>query len=67
MAGVGGVQDAGTGALDLARVPVVDVGGGVQRDAGMAVLMVVPGEEFLAPGAGFLDGGEPGGGMTAGT
>jgi hypothetical protein len=42
-------------------LPVVDVGGGVQAASAVAVLVVVPAEEFLAVGPGGLDRGEPGG------
>jgi hypothetical protein len=38
---------------------VMHVGGRQQAKAGMMVLGVVPGEEDVAVGAGFLDGAEP--------
>ena len=44
---------------------VVDVGGNVQAQAGMAVLVVVPAEESLAVQPGSLDRGEPGGEVRA--
>jgi hypothetical protein len=59
--GIGGVQDLGALGLDGRGVAVVDVGGGVQAEAAVAVVVVVPGEEFLAVGAGGLERGEPGG------
>jgi hypothetical protein len=37
---------------------IVKHGGREQADAGMAMLLVVPGEEVLAKGAGILDGPE---------
>ena len=37
---------------------VVDVGGGVQAQPGVAMLLVVPGEEGLAVRSGGLDRGE---------
>ena len=40
---------------------VVDVGGGVQAEAAVAVVVVVPGEELLAVGSGGLDRGEAAG------
>ncbi len=58
--GVGGAEGGGAGGLDGSGAVVVDVGGGIQAEAGVAVLVVVPGEEVLAPGAGLLDRGEPG-------
>jgi hypothetical protein len=39
----------------------VDVGGGVQAEPAVAVLVVVPAEKVLAVRAGGLDRGEPGG------
>jgi hypothetical protein len=56
---VGTGQDVGAGGLDRGGVSVVDVGGGVQAEAAVAVLVVVPTEEFLAVGPGVLDRGEP--------
>jgi hypothetical protein len=61
MGGVGGVQDLGASGLDGRGATVVDVGGGVQAEAAVMMLVVVPGEEFLAVRAGGLDRGEPGG------
>jgi hypothetical protein len=57
---VGGCEDAGSCGLDGAGASVVDVGGGVQAEAAVAVLVVVPGEEVLAVLAGGLDGAETG-------
>ena len=58
---VGGVQDLGAPGLDGCGAAVVDVGGGVQAEPAVAVLVVVPGEEVLAVRPGGLDRGEPGG------
>ena len=43
----------------LGDAAVVDVGGGVEAEAAVAVLVVVPAEEFLAVSPGVLDRGEP--------
>ena len=53
--GVGGGQDLGPGRADGADAGVVDVGGSVHPDPGVAVLVVVPAVEGLAEGAGVLD------------
>src|SRR5450755_2263773 len=58
---VGGGKDAGPGSPDGGSAAVVDVGGGVQAEAAVAVLVVVPGEEVPAVCPGGLDGAEPGG------
>ena len=58
---VGGGQHPGPAGLHGCDPAVVDIGGGVQAEAAVAMLVVVPGEEFLAVRAGGLDGGEPGG------
>jgi hypothetical protein len=58
---VGGGQDAAALGPDGFGVAVVDVGGGVQAEPAVAVLVVVPAEEFLAVRPGGLDRGEPGG------
>jgi hypothetical protein len=42
-------------------VAVVDVGGRVQAETAVMMLVVVPAEEFLAVCPGGLDRGEPGG------
>ena len=42
---VGGGKDAGPGSLDGGSAAVVDVGGGVQAEAAVAVLVVVPGKK----------------------
>ena len=54
MLGVGGVEDDGALLADELGSPVVDVGGGVEPDAGVAVLVVVPAEEAAAEGAGVV-------------
>ena len=43
---VGGVQDLGPAGLDSCGLAVVDVGGGVQAEAAVTVLVVVPAEEW---------------------
>jgi hypothetical protein len=58
---VGGGQDPGAAGLDGCGCAVVDVGGGVQAQARVAVRRVVPGEELVAVRPGGLDGGEAGG------
>jgi len=58
--GVGGVQDLGALGPDGGGVSVVDVGGGVQAEPAVMMLVVVPAEESLAVRAGGLDRGEPG-------
>jgi hypothetical protein len=58
---VGGVQDLGAAGPDGCRIAVVDVGGGVQAEPAVAVVVVVPAEEFLAVRPGGLNRGEPGG------
>jgi hypothetical protein len=57
---VGGCQDAAALRLDGRGVAVVDAGGGVQAEPSVPVVVVVPGEEFLAVRPGGLDRGEPG-------
>jgi len=59
--GVGGVQDLGALGPDGRGVAVVNVGGGVQAESPVAVVVVVPAEEFLAVRAGGLDRAKPGG------
>ena len=61
MGGVGGGEDGGPGGLDICGPAVVDVGGGVQAEPAVTVLVVVPAEEVLAVGPGGLDGGEAAG------
>jgi hypothetical protein len=63
---VGGGQGLGAAGLDGCGVAVVDVGGGVQAEPAVPVLVVVPGEEVLAVRPGGLDRGEPGRGTPAG-
>ena len=50
---ISGCQDIRPAALDGGGVAVVDIGCGVQAKAGVAVLVVIPGEEVLewAPAA----------------
>ena len=50
--GVGSVQGGLALGADLGGGAVVDAGGGVQPDPGMAVLVVVVGEELLGERAG---------------
>ena len=57
---VGGVQDLGAPGPDGRGVAVVDVGGGVQAEPAVMMVVVVPGKEFLAVRPGRLDRGEPG-------
>src|SRR5208283_5102654 len=57
---IGGGQDLGSLGLDGGGVPVVDVGRGVQAEAAVPVLVVVPAEEVLAVRPGVLDRGELG-------
>src|SRR5207247_4028863 len=57
---VGGGQDLGASGPDGCGPAVVDVGGSVQAEAAVMVLVVVPGEEFLAVRPGGFDRGEPG-------
>ena len=56
---MGGAQDADSGLVDGVGAAVVDVGGGVQADPGVPVLVGVPAEEPGAEPAGVLDGPEP--------
>ena len=59
--GVGGGEVVRPGGLDGLGTAVVDIGGGVQAQPGMAVFLVVPGEEDLAVCPGGLDRGEAAG------
>ena len=63
---VGGVQDLGAVGPDGCGLAVVDVGGGVQAEPAVMMLVVVPGEEVLAVRPGGFDRGEPGGEARAG-
>jgi len=56
---VGGGEGGGPVGLDFGGGAVVDRGRGVQRDAGMAVLVVVVVEEAGAEAAGVFDRPEP--------
>ena len=59
--GVGGGQDLGPGRADGADAVVVDVGGSVHPDPGVAVLVVVPAVEGLAEVAGaWIEPNRPG-------
>jgi hypothetical protein len=58
---VGGGQGLGALSLDGLGPAVVDVGGGVQAEPAVMMLVVVPGEEVLAVRPGRFDRGEPGG------
>ena len=61
MGGVGGIEHGGPLRLDGFSPTVVDVGGGVEPYAGVAVLVVVTGEEPHAEGVGVLVAAEPAG------
>ena len=58
----GGVQDLGARCLDGRGVAVADVGGGVQAEAAVMMVVVVPAEEFLAvrPGPASGEGNRAG-------
>ena len=57
--GVGGLQHPGPLGADLLGPAVVEVGGGVEPDPGVAMLGVVPAEEPGAEAVGVLIGAEP--------
>jgi hypothetical protein len=59
--GVGGVEYAGPFVTDCLGEAVVDVGGGMQAQPGVAVFVVVPSEEVLAVSSGVFDRVEPAG------
>ena len=60
MGGISGVEDEpALGPHELGPA-IVDVGGCVKTDAGMAVLLVVPPEEPLAEAVGIFERPEPG-------
>ena len=59
--GVGGVEYAGTLVADCLGQAVVDVGGGMKGQPGVAMFIVVPTEEALAVQSSFLDRAEPAG------
>ena len=65
--GVGGVEYLAALFSDELRSSVVDVGGGVEPDARMAVVVVVPVEEPSTVGVGVLEGAEASSGSPAGT
>ena len=58
LGGVGGVEDGLAVGADGVVVAVVDVGGGVVADAGVAVVVVVVVEERVGEGAGVGEAGE---------
>ncbi len=55
---VGGLEDDATTCPDELGPVVVDVGGRVEADAGVAVLVVVPSEKTPAKGVRVLEGAE---------
>ena len=57
--GVGVVEDGLALGADGVGSSVVDVGWGVEADAGVAVLVVVVGEELVDEGSGSGEAGEP--------
>jgi|SRR5215218_2691194 hypothetical protein len=59
MGGVGGVQHRGPLGLDELGSAVVDIGGDMEADPGVAVLGVVPAEEPGAEAVGVLQATEP--------
>ena len=61
MCGVGGVEYAGALIADCLGEAVVDVGGGMQAQPGVAVFIVIPTEEVLTVQSSFLDQAEPAG------
>jgi hypothetical protein len=64
---VGGVEDAGTPVADGYGWPVVDVARGMEPDAGVTVLVVVPTEEAATEGVGVFESSRTGRGRWAGT
>src|SRR3546814_25750 len=56
--GVGGIEDDLAGGSDLVGAAVVNVGGGVEPDAGVAVVVVVVLEERVAERPGVVEAGE---------
>ena len=61
MGGAGVVEDLLAAGLDGPGAPVVHGCGGVQPDPGMAVVVIVIGEEDVAECACFVEGGEAAG------
>jgi hypothetical protein len=55
MLGIGGSEYLGSPGPHQLGAAVVDIGGGVEADAGMAVLVVVPAEEPAAEGVRVLE------------
>ena len=58
MSGVGCLEDPRPSELNERRTPEVHVGGRVETQTGMVVLVVVPAEEALAEGASILERAE---------
>ncbi len=58
MVGVSGHQDCGPLVADRLSPSVVDVSGGVQADAGVTMLVVVPAEKSATVRASILEGPE---------
>ena len=56
-----GSQDLGAPGPDEPSPPVMDVGGGVQAEPAVPMVVVVPGEELLAVRTGGFDRGEAAG------
>src|SRR3546814_2877612 len=56
--GVGGIEDDLAGGSDLVGAAVVNVAGGVEPDAGVAVVVVVVLEERVAERPGVVEAGE---------
>src|SRR3954453_18523607 len=59
--GVGGVEYAGALVTDCLGEAVVDVGGGMQAQPGVAGFIVIPTEKILTVQSSFLDRAEPAG------
>jgi len=59
--GVGGIEHACAVVPDCLGQAVVDVGGGLQDQPGVAVFVVVPTEEVLAVSSGVFDRVKPAG------
>src|SRR5215213_7796701 len=57
--GVGGGEHVSPPGPHHLGAAVVDVGGGMEPDAGVAVLVVVPAKEPAAEGVGVLEAAEP--------
>ena len=55
MCGVGGVENAGTLVANCLSQAVVDIGGGMKGQPGVAMFIVVPTEEAMAVSSGVFD------------